>query len=311
MTQKGSIVNNLTIRPLGYALGAEVSGIDLAEPLDGPTFEAIHRAWLEHSALCFRDQDLTPRGLRDFCLQFSDLGELDRNEWKPQSRDPEVPEILVVQNKPVPPDAAKAAAAIRGDGVRGTFWHSDLSFSDRPATATLLLAKTMPAVGGNTMFSNMYLAYEALSPAMQQTLGSLRAIHRKFDAYDPSKISSQEREQLEHLGSVVHPVIRTHPDTGRKAIYFVPQRIRRFVGYTEDESRPFIAFLEEHLNRPEFAYRHTWRVNDLMMWDNRCTLHRVVPDYDPSQKRRLIRCSFVGPKTGERYDEAMEATVVA
>jgi taurine dioxygenase len=157
------------------------------------------------------------------------------------------------------------------------------------------LGKDMPDVGGDTQFVNLYMAYEALSPAFQRMLESLSGVHEwaRGPKVDPGK-------QL--YPPVVHPMVRVHPESGRKSLY-VADRIRHFVGMTEEESRPIVDFLMHHATRYEFMYRHRWGANDLVIWDNRCTLHYAVQDFDQEQLRRNWRSSLVGPRAGEVYIE--------
>ena len=295
-------MGDFRVRRLGYALGAEVTGLDLDRPLDDATVAALRRALLENVVLCFPNQNLELAALKAFSSRF---GELENNE-KSINRHPDDAEALVIANKPVTVDGKHVAGYARADR-----WHSDHSFTIHPTTLTLLVAKELPEIGGDTMWANQYLAYEALSPAMRRMLEQLAALHDirqgpAFSKVDPSK----QRQLVSQSAPVAQPVVQVHPETGRKALY-VGSRLRKFVGLTEEESLPLIDFLNRHAVRYEFVYRHRWTVGDLVMWDNRCSMHFAVQDYDQRFTRRLLRCSLVGARSGEYYDEAADAAIAA
>ena len=283
----------MTIRRLGYALGAEVTGLDLKRPLDDDAAARLRAAWLEHIVLCFPGQDLEPGEQLAFCARF---GELDdpMNVGALPGR-PDFPFLQLIVNQPV---------TVQGQVLRSSFaseWHSDTSYSDEPATGSFLLAKALPDAGGDTMFANAYLAYETLSPAMQRLVDGLEGVHDTTLQGDFARQNPEvQAAKRKRHPPVVHRVVRIHPETGRKALY-VGNRLRFFVGMTEEETRPLRDFLNAHMTRYEFVYRHRWTVNDLLMWDNRCSMHYAVQDYDRSQLRRLQRCSLRPPKTGYLY----------
>jgi taurine dioxygenase len=272
-------MGSLKVRRCGYALGAEITGVDASKPLDDATIAAIRQAWLDHIMVYLPGQNLGPQGFRDFCAQF---GELDLENIKTLPHHPDFPDVVVRANKPVTVDENPA---VRASGA-ANHWHTDFSSTDRPSTITFLLGKELPSVGGDTMFANLYTAYETLSPAMQRTIDPLFAVH-------DVRVG---RANKSPKPPVVHPFVRVHPETGRKALY-VADRVRNFVGMTEEESKPLVAFLRSHATRYEFVYRHRWTVNDVVLWDNRCSLHYAVQDYDP-EMRMLLRCSLASPKTG-------------
>jgi taurine dioxygenase len=279
----------LQIRRRGYALGAEITGVDLSRPLDDRTVAAIRQAWLDHIIIYLPAQTLSPEGLRDFAARF---GELDMHNTGLFNRHAEFPQVLVRANTPISLNGKQAASSPAAD-----HWHSDYSHSQRPSTITFLTATDVPDVGGDTMFANMYMAYDTLSPAFARMIEPLSAVH-DF-ALSGGYARSSTDVQLQKP-PVVHPVVTVHPETGRKALY-VDKFVRNFVGMTEEESKPLLNFLLGHATRYEFIYRHRWTVRDLVMWDNRCALHYAVQDYDRSQLRRTLRTSLIGPKTGEVY----------
>ncbi len=276
------------VRPLGFALGAEVTGLDLRAPLSPQHREAIYQAWLKHLVLVFPGQDLEPEELIRFSRQF---GELDRHDSTPHYRDPAHPEILLVTNRPRDGKPSETRNT-------GRNWHSDLTYTNRPAKGALLLCKEKPPVGGDTMFANLYLAYETLSPKYRAFLEQLEAIHdvtlvKGIEKRDPAKVADMKRLNP----PIAHPLVRVHPETGRKVL-FAGQRVRGFVGMTEEESAPILDFLNQHAASYEFTYRHRWTVGDIVMWDNRCTQHVALPDFDQTKTRHMIRCSLLGEPSG-------------
>lgn len=283
----------LGIRRLSNAIGAEVTGIDLAKPLATPTVEAIRQAWFDHCVLLFRDQDITVEDHIAFSRHF---GDLDQHDATPAYRMKGYPEILEVTNRMRNGKASETRNT-------GRNWHSDLSYTGHPARGSLLWCEERPEVGGDTMFTNMYLAYETLSDKLKGFLGDLYAVHdigltKDLDKRDPEKVA-----ELKRLNPpIAHPVVRTHPESGRKALY-VSERVRTFVGMTEEESRPILRFLCEHATQPEFIYRHQWRVHDLLMWDNRCTMHVALADFDQTKARHMRRTSLLGEPSGFLYSE--------
>ncbi|TWT00684.1 TauD/TfdA family dioxygenase [Reyranella sp. CPCC 100927] len=288
---------SLDIRPLGYALGAQVTGVDLRRSLDSATRQAINDAWLQHLVLVFPDQDLSTAEQIAFSRNF---GELDDHAFQPRYTHPDHREILLVTNKPIdgkPSDTRNT----------GRNWHTDLTFTQRPAKGALLLCREKPPVGGDTMWANMYLAYETLTPRMRQFIDDLEAIHdaslvKGLEQRDPEKVA-----ELKRLNPpVVHPLVRVHPETGRQSL-LVGQRIRGLIGLSDAESAAVLGFLNEHAQSPEFVYRHRWSVNDLVMWDNRCTQHIALPDFDQRQPRLMLRCSLKGEATGRVLETATSA----
>jgi taurine dioxygenase len=286
-------MNSFTVTPLGYAAGAQITGIDLTQPLSSSEIEAVTEAWHKHLVLVFPNQDLTPPQLIQFTSQ---MGEIERNENVPYYRHPEYPEVLLVSNKPVNGKPSQTRNT-------GRNWHADLTYTDRPAKGSVLMCKEKPQVGGDTMFANMYMAYESLSPIMQKFIDGLEAVHditliKGFSRRDPKQV-----EEMKRLNPpIAHPVVRLHPETGEKLL-FISERVRNFVGMTEEESQPILDFLNRHATSPEFVYRHRWNINDVVMWDNRCTLHIALPDFDQTQHRHMMRCSMLGEKSGYVIEE--------
>jgi taurine dioxygenase len=278
----------IKVTPVGYAAGARITGVDLRKPLGPQEHAAVLAAWHEHLVLVFPGQNLNAPELIAFTAQ---MGEVERNDNVPYYRDPDYPEVLLVSNKPRDGKPSETRNT-------GRNWHADLTYTDRPAKGSVLMCKEKPPIGGDTMFANMYMAYETLSPVLRGFVDNLEAVHditliKGFERRDPAQIAELKRVNP----PIAHPVVRTHPDTGRKLL-FVSERIRNFVGMTEEESRPLLDFLNSHATSPEFVYRHQWAVNDVVMWDNRCTLHIALKDFDQSQPRHMMRCSMRGEKSG-------------
>lgn len=286
-------MSDIKVVPLGYAAGAAVQGLDLSRPLAPGQQAALQAAWNEHLVLVFPGQKLDAPGLIAFTRNF---GEVERNDNVPYYRDPDYPEVLLVSNKPRDGKPSQTRNT-------GRNWHSDLSYTTRPAKGSVLMCKEKPDVGGDTMFANMYMAYESLSAPMKKFVEDLQAIHdisliKGFERRDPEQVAALKRRNP----PIVHSVVRVHPETGRKLL-FVSERIRSFVGMTDEESRPILDFLNRHATSPEFVYRHKWSVDDVVMWDNRCTLHIALADFDQTQPRHMMRCSILGDVSGAVLDE--------
>jgi taurine dioxygenase len=289
------LMSALKVRRIGYALGAEVTGVDLNQRVDDETFAAIRKAWIENIVLVFPGQDLELEPMKLFCERF---GKLNEFRIDPTISHPEHPSVRIIVNQAMTVNGKEYSGRFNRD--RGaTRWHTDQSHTLHPAEGSFLLAKNIPEVGGDTMFANMYMAYETLSPKMQELLGQLSSVH------DQTMFVSGTPEQMalerERFPAVVHPAVTVHPESGRKAL-FVNPRVRRFVGLTEEEGRPLLDFLIRHAVAYEFCYRHRWTVNDLVIWDNRCSLHIAVQDYDQSQLRRMQRCQSIAPRAGYLYE---------
>ena len=283
----------MKIRRLSNALGAEVMGVDLSTSLHPDQIAAIRAAWMEHQVLLFRDQVLTPEAHIAFSRQF---GELDRHDALPRYRHPEHAEIFMVTNHMI--DGKPSAT--RNTGRQ---WHTDLSYTTRPACGALLYCREAPPVGGDTMFANMYRAYESLTPGMRALLDPLWAVHDVMGSRDLRTRDPQQVAELRRLNPpVAQPVVRTHPETGRKALYVNEMLSTHFTGMTAEESRPILQFLFEHSTPHENVYRHPWHVNDLLMWDNRCTIHIALADYEHSSPRHMLRTTILGEALGRLVD---------
>jgi len=279
---------SITVKRLAGALGAEIDGIDLAAPGYDNIFPDIHQAFLDHAVLVVRKQQLAPDRLVAFSKKFGPLEAHVLESFNLQ----ENPEVLIISNVK---EDGKPIGAINA----GQYWHSDLSYMQHPTHASLLHALEVPSYGGDTMFTSMTQAYDELSDAMKGFLDGLTAVHDYTNAYDTFFCDIPDRPPLSDevkakVPPVTHPVIRTHPETGNKAIFINPGFTRRIKELTAGESREILDFLFTHCQQPHLIYRHSWAPGDLVIWDNRCTCHLAVADYDMNERRHLIRTSVEG-----------------
>ncbi|WQD77298.1 TauD/TfdA family dioxygenase [Paraburkholderia kururiensis] len=275
------------IRAFDAPLGAEVVGLDLSKPLGDDDFARIHRAHLEHHVLVFRDQRITPDEHVAFSRRFGPL----QIHVLHQFALPGHPEVLIVSNviengKPI------------GLGDAGRFWHSDLSYKEKPSLGSLLHAQELPSEGGDTLFANMHLAWDTLPAHLRKAVEGKRAEHTYLARYAELQARSPWRpnltpEQIAQVKPVVHPVVRTHPETGRKALFVSEHFTTRIVDLPEDESRALLDELFAHSVRPEHLYRHRWQAHDLVFWDNRSLMHLAAgtPDH---LRRKLYRTTIEG-----------------
>jgi len=266
----------IQVRRLAGALGAEISGIDLSQPLDDPTQKEIHDAWMEHQVLFLRAQRLTREQHKDFARRF---GELHVHPVLKPLESEGHPEIVVLESNEKFRFVADS-------------WHSDVTFERKPPMGSILRAVISPDFGGDTLWASMYAAYEALSDAMQRMLSGLRASH-SGDFFNYLAKDSAQKQALAQNDGAVHPVIRTHPVTGRKAIFVNSTFTKAIEGMKPAESRALLAFLYEHVSEPDFSVRFHWDTDSIAMWDNRCTQHRVVRDRIEAP-RRMERVTLLG-----------------
>ncbi|MDH3288019.1 MAG: TauD/TfdA family dioxygenase [Betaproteobacteria bacterium] len=280
----------LKLRRLSHALGAEVCGIDVSKEMSEAFFGDIYRAFLHFGILLFRDQDITREQHIEFSRRF---GELDRHDALPRDRHPRYPELLMVTNEPKPDGSPSDTK------YTGRQWHSDMSFTTAPSLGSLLRSYVVPEVGGDTLFANMYAAYDALSDGIKALIANLHGIHlsgtRKIANSESGIPRADEQRRLNP--PVAQPVVRVHPETGRKALY-IGEKVKRFNGMTDEESKPLIDYLVRHATRPEFVYRHQWKKNDIVAWDNRCVMHQALGDFDETQLRHLERTTVLGTPSG-------------
>ena len=268
---------SLTIRRVAGALGAEISGVDLAQDLPDGVVAEIRAALVEHQVIFFRDQDLSPARQVAFGRRFGPLN------IHPYVRGMEgYPEVMEIIKEP-------------GDRTNfGGGWHSDTSCLERPAIGSILHAIELPEWGGDTLFSSQVAAYEALSPGMKATLEGLRAVHSAGREYSAQGHSAQKRSSMSvaeaegAVGEFIHPVVLAHPESGRKALYVNPAFTMRFEGWTKRESRPLLDFLFEHCRYEGYTCRFAWKPGSVAFWDNRQVWHFALNDY-PGQRRHMRR----------------------
>ncbi len=280
----------MKVTPLSDALGAEVIGIDLTS-IDDPVFDEIHEAFLEYQLLVFRDQDLTP----DAHIAFSErFGPIETRPDRPFTL-PNYPEVTVLSNRLVDGEPMGVISA-------GDFWHTDLSFSEIPCRATFLHAREVAEEGGDTEWSNIYTAYDTLSAEMKERIADLKGIH-VFDRRrnKRAQVDTQFANKADEVYGIpipdaVHPMVRHHPETGRKSLYISPRFVVGIEGMGGDEAQPLLDELFAHQIRAEFRYRHKWQHGDLLMWDNPCLIHIGRGAIKPPGIRHMHRTMVLGDR---------------
>ena len=276
----------IALEPVSGNLGAIIKGVDLAT-LNDETFAEVYQAWLEYSVIFFREQKLSPLQQIDFAKRFGEI------HFHPYMRGlDDHPEILEIIKEP------------GDDYTFGAVWHTDQMFNPEPAKATMLYAHEVPKSGGDTQFSNQYLAYETLSDPMKAVLENLKTfnvgdgfrrgvgkVNRKDRYASNPKMQAKIREPGNLPTESVHPLVRTHPETGRKSIY-IGSHTQNLYGFNESEADTLIDFLRDHSTRPEFTCRFRWEVGSLALWDNRCVQHQALADYN--ERKRMHRITIAG-----------------
>ena len=267
--------------------GAEISGVDASQPLGAEVVAELRRALALHCAIFLRDQDLTPGQQKAFARHFGPLAQ--------------TPFIQPLEGHPEMMRIVREADEKKKQNFGGR-WHSDMTFSAEPVLGTCLYARESPAVGGDTIWSNQMLAFEALSPALQKTLEGMKVMHSAKRSYGPQGVYADDdlksmriKASEEALKEQAHPCIRTHPESGRKILFVNWVYAVRFEGMTEEESAPLLDFLNRHSQRPEFQIRFRWRKGSLALWDNRSTQHIAVNDY-AGYRRVMDRVTIAGDK---------------
>lgn len=278
-----TVALDFDIEPLDGVLGAQVLGADLTGPLDDETVQHLRTALNDYHLLVFRDQDLTGEQQVSFSSSFGELeGHVVRRHDGSRT-----PTLHVVSNLDANGQPTATPRSL------GNFqWHTDKSYHEVPSYATLLHAQQIPPDGGNTEFASMHLAYEALAPARQQDLAGLRLIH----SWEASRINSgsvlASEEEKRERPPVVHPLVRTHPDTGRKLLY-MGIHVSHIEGRPQAEGKALVDELMAHATQPQFVYAHQWRDGDLVMWDNRSLMHRARRDFDAASYPRVLHRTVV------------------
>ena len=268
------------VRVLSPAIGAEIRGIDVAKAMDDSTFERIHAAWLAHLVLLVRDQRLADEALVRFTSRFGELEEAPLFQGRRFVE--EHPEVMIISNVSV------EGREIGSLGNSEAFWHTDLNFVEQPPAASCLYAHEVPAAGGDTGFANMYLAFETLPEDL-----AARVMGRciRHDA----RFNSAGYLREVRVPDTLHPIVRTHPETGRKALYLGRRANARIEDMTVDESDALLDTLWDHATGDALTWHHRWRAGDLLIWDNRCTLHRR-DSFDGSERRIMHRTQTRGTR---------------
>ncbi len=281
--------HSIEVAPVSGALGAEIHGVDLAGPPDDAVIEWIRRALVDHQVIFFRDQQLSPEQQVALTAHFGPVARMPFIE--PLTDHPDVIAVLKQANE-------------RNISTFGGTWHSDFSFLPEPPMGSLLYALEVPDCGGDTLWADMYRAYEALSPGLRDLLDGMTAIHSGAPygttARPPSDLAVSRSVKMSRGDPAAdieteHPVVRVHPESGRRALFVNPVYSLRFKDMTAAESRPLLEFIYAHATRPEFTCRFQWRAGSVAFWDNRCTLHLAINDYD-GRRRLLHRTTIAGER---------------
>lgn len=277
----------IQIQPLTPTIGAVIAGVDLARPLSDDALAQIRAALLAHQVIFFEDQHITPVQHRDFAARF---GELHTHPLYPGV--PEAPELFILDNH-------------AGNPTDNDSWHTDVTFIETPPMASILYARQLPANGGDTIWSNMRAAYEALSPAFREFLVGLDAIHDFARGFPTRGIvasaagAERHAEEVARHPPVLHPVVRTHPETGEDGLFVNFGFTERIKGLRRKESDAILGMLFEHIQKPEFLVRWRWTANAIAFWDNRVTQHYAVNDYLPA-RRIMNRATVLGDRPFHR-----------
>jgi len=286
------------VKPLTPAIGALVEGVDLGQPLSDDLLGAIRQALLDHKVIFFEDQHITAVQHRDFAARF---GDLHTHPLYPGV--PEAPELFILDNH-------------AGNPTDNDSWHTDVTFIETPPMASILYAKSLPALGGDTLWSNMQLAYEQLSTPMRDMLAGLDAVHDFARGFPTRGIvanaagAAKHAEEVAKHPPVLHPVVRTHPETGADALFVNYGFTERIKGLRRKESDAILAMLFAHIQQPEFLVRWRWSENAIAFWDNRITQHYAVNDYLP-HRRIMNRATVLGDRPYHRSRMPAQAARVA
>ena len=271
---------HIEVRPIAGALGAEIHGVDMAGDLDDEVASEVRQAFLDHLVIFLRDQSVTPQQQLAFARKFGEPMEY--------------PQLKGL------PECSFVTPVVKLEHERNNFggiWHSDTTYLEIPPMGSMLLAKETPPAGGDTLFANQYLAYEALSDGLKKALDGLVGVSTSAKA----EVSRTREDQMRAAGQELkvltgeHPIVRTHPETGRKALYTSDAHTQRIKGWTEPESLPLLKFLWQHQVRPEFTCRFRWEPGSLAFWDNRCAMHNPINDYH-GFRRIMHRITLKGDK---------------
>ena len=273
---------SLTMKPMTGHTGAEVVGLDFTEPVDTPTRATLNKAFADHHVLVMRDQHFDPAQFVSAAQVFGELLPHDKKERHVEGH----PEVEYITNQEI----------VNGKRIiPGETFHTDHSNHPRPPKATTLFAIELPSTGGDTQFVNMHDAYDDLPADTKRQIDGLKAVHVYLSKYSPralGEISEESRRKLPPPG--IHPLVRTHPDNGRKALFLNPVRIESIIGMEDKAALQLIDELMRHSTQKKYEYRHKWRNGDWLLWDNRSVMHQANPDYDMKERRYLYRLMLKG-----------------
>ena len=273
---------SFTITPLTGHTGAEVVGLDFTQPLDADTRETLNQAFAEHHVLVMRDQQFGPEDFKTAAQVFGELQQHDKKEHHV----PGHPDVYYVSNDEI----------VNGRRIiPGETFHTDHSNHPRPPKATMLYAVELPSKGGDTQYVNMHDAYDDLPVETKKRIDGLQAMHVYLSKYSPRPLGSITAGSLRDVPPPgVHPIVRTHPENGRKALYLNPVRMESIVGMEDQDALKLIDELMRHSTQKKYEYRHQWRYGDWVIWDNRSVMHQANPDYDMNERRYLYRLMLKG-----------------
>jgi taurine dioxygenase len=273
---------SFSITPLTDHTGAEIVGLDFTRPIDPEARTALVRAFAEHHVLVMRDQHFGPEEFKQAAQLFGELQQHDKKEHHV----PGHPDVYYVCNDEI----------VNGKRIiAGETFHTDHSNHPRPPKATMLFAVDLPSRGGDTQYVNMHAAYDDLPEATRRRIEGLKAVHVYQSKYSPRSLGKIDADSVRTLPPPgIHPLVRTHPENGRKALYLNPVRIESIVGMEDDAALALIDTLMRHATQRRYEYRHQWRHGDWVMWDNRSVMHQANPDYDMSERRYLYRLMLKG-----------------
>ena len=277
------IAIGLRTERLATSMAAAISGVDLNAPLDQMTRATLRAALLDSLVLCIRDQQLRPVAFRDAMTLFGTP--VVRTQLKPH---PDCHEVNLISSE----DRDEL-----GDGkrlVNGAHWHTDDSFMREPCSLTMLYGVEVPSRGGDTQFTNMYMAYAELPDDLKRTIDGLKVVHKYHSSRKGTRVAKLAAAAMAAMPDAVHPLVRTHPETGRRALYLNPNRMEQIVGLERKESDALLDQLTAHATGQKYQYRHRWRRGDVVIWDNRCTMHKANADYPAGERRLMHRIVVAG-----------------
>ena len=281
----------LRVKPLSEFIGAEIQGLDLSHDIDQAVFKQIREAWLKHLVLVFRGQRLSDPQLVAFSRHFGDLDFAPPNEAsnaKGSARVQGMPEVTVISN------VIENGVPIGALGDAEAEWHTDMSYNPVPPTASLLYSLEIPSSGGDTSFANMYAAYETLPAEVKDRIAGRAATHdATYTSAGGLRKGFKPVDDVTKAPGARHPIIRTHPETGRNALFLGRRRNSYIVGMAVDESEPLLDHLWKHATQARFTYRHRWQIGDLVVWDNRCAMHQR-DSFDSKARRVMHRTQIKG-----------------